>query len=228
MHKRYLLSVFLLSLCMGCGTGEYESRIGKAHGGGGAAASDPLGTAEELPNTRVSVRVPLCAVAVPDGADPRRSKAMPVPGVQQRTYEGFVKDNTEGSIPFYCHVIAVETAKVPGQNLAAQLSAALAKAPQGAPAQPTDMQVANSAGKESKWQLTRLVVPAQEFYYKDKAGQESYRPMDAVYEMYTHEEAGFSIMIVWRVPSNIEQSVGKIGLASLAKATAGGVSVRAQ
>ena len=74
MHKHFLASVVLLSFCLGCGTGEYESRIGGHRGGGGggggAAAADPLGPAEDLPGTRVSIRVPPCVTLVPEGTDP--------------------------------------------------------------------------------------------------------------------------------------------------------------
>jgi hypothetical protein len=52
--------------------------------------------------------------------------------------------------------------------------------------------------------------------------------MDCVGELYLREDAGFFVMIAWRVPSNIEKNVGDIGLAELAKLTAGAVSVKPQ
>jgi hypothetical protein len=35
-------------------------------------------------------------------------------------------------------------------------------------------------------------------------------------------------MILWRLPASIEKNVGDIGLADLAKQTAGGVSIKPQ
>ena len=55
MHKRFLLNSLLLCLCLGCGTGEYESRIGQHRGG---SAPEALGPAEEIAGTRVSIRAP--------------------------------------------------------------------------------------------------------------------------------------------------------------------------
>jgi hypothetical protein len=52
--------------------------------------------------------------------------------------------------------------------------------------------------------------------------------MDAIGEGYAREEAGCVIMIAWRVPSHLEKNIGDVGLADLAKAVAGGVSVKPQ
>lgn len=194
-----------------------------------APATDLLGPAGDLQGTRVSIRMATCLSAVPAGVDPKRSQAIPIPipGLQQKTYEGFVEDGAHGQIPFYCQVMVVEKAKMPGGSLAAQLPAGIGKPP-GGPGQPTDLQVTTSEGKESKWQTMRMTLPKQEFYYRDQAGHESFRTIDAIIDMYTHDEAGYSIMLVWRVPSDIEQNVGNVGLAELAKAVAGGVTVRPQ
>jgi hypothetical protein len=151
-----------------------------------------------------------------------------MPGLQQKTYEGFVPDAAEGSIPFYCHVAAIETSKVPGQNLASFVQGALGKLQPGAAPQWVDVQAASPEGKESKWQTMHLSLPQEEFYYREKGGKESFRSMPCVLEAYIHEEAGFSVVIIVRAPSSIEQNVGNVGLAELAKAAAGGVSVRPQ
>jgi hypothetical protein len=234
MHKHFLASVVLLSFCLGCGTGEYESRIGGHRGGGGggggAAAADPLGPAEDLPGTRVSIRVPQCVTLVPEGTDPRRSLPMPLLPGTKRTYEGFVKDSQEGEIPFYCTFLVVETAKLPGQNLVAEMEKwlnALSKATGGKAGQSVDIHVTNADGKDVTWKMMHLGAPT-EFYYRDKGGKESYRSMDGIIEAYLHEEGGYYVIVGWRLPSNIEQNVGNAGLAELAKAVAGGVAVRPQ
>jgi hypothetical protein len=225
MRKLFLPSVLLLSLCLGCGTGEYESRIGQ-HGGGGAAAADLLGPAEELAGTRISIRAPTCMTLMPAGADPKRTKmpALSLPGVQIRVYEGFVKDSEGGDIPFYCAIMAM--AVPAGMNMGGQIQAMASKQP-GNP-QIADVQIAGPDGKENKWQ-TAHKSEKDEFYYKGKDGKEAPRPMDAVGEMYAREDGGAFIMIAWRVPASIQQNVGNnVGLAELAKAVAGGVSVKPQ
>jgi hypothetical protein len=225
MHKHFLPSVLLLSLCLGCGTGEYESRIGQHRGGGAAAGGDLLGPSEALAGTRVSIQPPLCMTLMPQGADPKRTKipALSLPGLQMRVYEGFVKDSDGGDIPFYCAVMAMEVPK--GMNMGGQMQAMASKQP-GKP-QITDVQITGPDGKDNKWQTGRG-VEKDEFFYKSKDGKEAPRPMDAVGEMYAREDGGTFIMIGWRVPANIEQNVGNVGLAQLAKAVAGGVTVRPQ
>jgi len=226
MHKRFLLNILLLGLCLGCGTGEYESRIGQHRVGSTASAPDLLGPAEDLPGTRVSIHAPRCMTLLPQEAEPKRSKSFPLPGAQQRIYEGFVKDSEGGEIPFYCYIIAMEIPKVPGLNLMSQMQTAMTKAPGNAP-QFVEVQVTSPEGKESKWQMAHG-PDKDEFYYKGKDGKETLRPMDAVDEAYLREEAGYIVMVLWRLPSHIEQNVGDVGLVQLAKATAGGVSVRPQ
>jgi hypothetical protein len=229
MHKHFLASVFLLSLCLGCGTGEYESRIGGHHGGGGGAAGpDLLGPAEDWSGTRVSVRVPHCMAILPPGADPKRARNIPtpLPTMQQRVYEGFVTDRDGGKTPFYWHILVMDVPKAPGVSVADQLKKAMAKDPANAP-KFADFQAVNSEGKETKWQMAHSSDKG-DFYYKDKNGVETLRPMDEAEEMYVHEDAGYFVFIAWRVPSNIEQNIGDVGLAELAKAVAGGVTVKPQ
>jgi len=222
MHKRFLLNVILLGLCLGCGTGEYESRIGQRKA---SSTPDVLGPAEELAGTRVSIRVPRCMTLLPEGTDPKRSQAIPAPGAQQRIYEGFVKDSDGGDIPFYCYFIAMELPKAPGVNLLSQMKSVMEKMP-GKP-QFAEVHVTSPEGKESKWDMAHA-ADKSEFYYKGKDGKDSLQPMDCVGELYLREDAGFFVMIAWRVPSNIEKNVGDIGLAELAKLTAGAVSVKPQ
>jgi hypothetical protein len=225
MHKHFLPSVLLMSLCLGCGTGEYESRIGQHRGGGAAGGDELLGPAEQLAGTRISIRPPTCMTLMPPGADSKRSKvpALSLPGLQMRVYEGFVKDSDGGDIPFYCVVMAMDVPK--GMNMGSQVQA-MASAQPGKP-QVTEVQVTGPDGKDNKWQ-TAHGGGKDEFYYKGKDGKEAPRPMDAVAEMYAREDAGTFIMMAWRVPANIQQNVGNVGLSELAKAAAGGVSVKPQ
>ncbi len=131
MHKHFLPSVLLLSLCLGCGTGEYESRIGQ-HSSGSAAA-DLLGPAEELPGTRVSFHAPSRMTLLPAGTDPKRTQLPPMqlPGVQQRVYEGFVKDTAGGQTPFYCLIMSMQLPKGPGVNVTEGIKNAMTKTPGG-------------------------------------------------------------------------------------------------
>ena len=226
MHKHFLSIVFLLSLCLGCGTGEYESRIGQHHGGGAAAGgADLLGPAEDVAGTRVSIRAPLGMTLLPQGADPKRTKvpAVAFPGVQLRNYEGFVKDSGGGDIPFYCHILV---AKTPAGTSFDKVKTEMAKG-FGHGAQLTDFPVASPEGKETKWQMVHA-ASKDEFFYKSKDGKEAPQSMDDVEEGYVCEMGGYAILVGWRVPSSIVQNVGNVGLAELAKATVGAVSVKPQ
>jgi hypothetical protein len=226
MHKSLLPSVVLLCLCLGCGTGEYESRIGQHRTGGAAAAApDLLGPAEELPGTRITFHAPRCMTPVPQGADPKQVKAVPftLPGMQMRAYEGFVKDSAEGQMPFGCCIMAIDASKAPGMNLA-QMQNMMGK---GAAGPATDLKAAGAGGKEISWQTLR-VSQKQEFPYKAKNGAESSPSMDAIVEMYFCQDSGYLIFVAWVLPASIEQNIGDVGLADLAKAVAGGVSVKPQ
>jgi hypothetical protein len=227
MHKYILASAVLLSLCLGCGTGEYQSHIGQSRGG--AAGGDLLGPAEDMAGTRVSIRAPRCVTLLPQGTDPKRAKTIPIPlpGIQQRTYEGFVEDTDGGKTPFYFHVMTMEVPKAPGMNFMDQMKAGMSKVPGAAAPQFTEFQATGPDGKECKWQTARK-SDKDDFYYKGKDGKDSLRSMPDVEEMYMREDAGYLIMIAWRIPANIEQNVGGVGLAELAKAAAGGVSVKPQ
>ena len=165
---------------------------------------------------------------LPQGADPKRTKveSVSLPGAQVRTYEGFVKDSAGGEIPFYCHIVAMETSKAPGVNLLDKMKEGMAKEV-GHGSQFVEFHATGPEGKESKWQMIHA-PDKDDYYYKGKDGKEALRPMDAIGEMYLREEAGYFILIGWRVPANIEKNVGEVGLAELAKAVAGGVTVRPQ
>jgi hypothetical protein len=230
MPKSLSLSVVLLCLCLGCGTGEYESRIGQ-HRGGSAAAAGPslLGPAEDVSGTRVTIHAPLGMTLAPQGGDSKRAKPFPfpVPGAQQRIYEGFVTDSQGGQTPFYCNIITLDISKVAGLDPMGMMKGAAAKAP-GAP-QFSEIQATSPEGKESKWQTARH-ADKDEFYYKSKDGKENFQQMDDIEEIYVQQESGFFVMIAWRLPSHIEPYIGGegVGLGQLAKAVAGGVTVKPQ
>jgi hypothetical protein len=120
----------------------------------------------------------------------------------------------------------METSKAPGVNFLDKMKEGMAKE-FGHGSQFVEFQATSPEGKESKWQ-TIHAPSKEEYYYKSKDGKESLRQMDDIEEAYLREEAGYFILVGWRVPSNIEKNVGNVGLAELAKAVVGGVSVRAQ
>jgi hypothetical protein len=220
MNKCFLLNGVLLCLCLGCGPSEYQTRMAQRKA---SSASEALGPAEELTGTRVSICAPRCMTLLPQGTDPKRSKTIPIPipGAQQRIYEGFVKDSAGGEMPFYCCIIALEVPKVPGASPMSQMQATMGQV------QFSEFQAASPEGKESKWQMARE-LNKDEFYYKGKDGKDTLQPMDAVAEGYFHEEAGFFVMVMWRLPTSIEKNIGGVGLAELAKQTVGAVSFKPQ
>lgn len=224
MHKRFLLNILLLCLCfVGCGTSDYEAKIGQRKAGG---APDALLPAEDLPGTRVSIRVArrFDSPALAEGAvDAKRVKPgiVTIPG-WKRTCEGLVKDAAGGQMPFYCYIGVVEKPAGAGQNAADQLLAEVKKLPEGNAVQWADFQATSPEGRDSKWRMLRVTCP-QDFYYKEKDGKDGSRSMPGILEVYVCEEAGFSVVMVWRLPTSLEQN---IGLGELVKQMAGAVSVK--
>lgn len=216
MRKLFLLNL-LVCLVLGCGTSSYESRIGQRSG---PKKADNLPAAEDLPGTKVSIRMPgqLGQPLVEDANNAKRVKPglFVMPGLK-RTYETFAKDSEGGEWPFYCYIGVVEgadakdiTGKIRGElgNNAGQWQDFQADAPDG--------------GKIA-WKMLRFTSD-QEFYVKDKTGQGNSRPgVAGLLEVYVHEGPATTVVVAWRVPAFIEPTVG---LANLTKTTAAGVSVK--
>jgi hypothetical protein len=223
MRKCFSVNILLLSLCLGCGTGDYEAKLDHRKV---TSKFDVLLPAENLAGTRVSIRTPSEFKLPPlaEGtADVKRYKpgVVTVPGLK-RTCEGLIEDAAKGQIPFYCHIGVIEASADQAKKTAEQLQAEVAKLPKGETVQWSPMQVATPNGRESNWQMLRLACP-QEFYYKTKEGKDTFTTMDGILEVYLHEEGGYAVVIVWRLPSSVEQNVG---LPDLAKLMAGAVSVK--
>lgn len=224
MHRYSLLTASLLCFCLGCGSSDYQSRIAKR---AGAAPASLVGPAEQIPGTRVSVCVPRGMTLLPPGTDPKRMNSIPfpAPGSQQRVYEGFVADSVGGQTPFYCYILTLELPKNMPQNFMNLMKNAPTKS--GKPMQFTECQTTSPEGVSSTWQVSHE-SDKDDFYYKQKDGTDKLQSMAAVGDLYIREEAGYFVFLAWRVPSSIEKSVADVGLAELAKAFAGGVTVRAK
>ncbi len=216
MRKLFLLSV-LVCLVLGCGTGSYESRIGSRKT---ASKADNLPAAEDLPGTKVSIRVPglLGQPLAEDANNAKRVKPglFTLPGLK-RTYEGFVKDSTGGEWPYYCYFGVVEGADA--QNVTGKIRTELGNNA----GDWADFPCETPDGRGTTWKKLRLTAN-QEFYYKNKDGQGKDLPnTPGLLEVYVHEEAGTAVIVAWRMPAALEASVA---LADLAKTTAGGMSIK--
>lgn len=219
------LAALLLLTLVGCGTGEYERRLSGRTArlqAQAAAKFNELGNPQEVAGTNVSVRLPRVFKEAPlaeGAADARRVK----PGIVtiaglKLTDEGFIQDAEGGQLPFYCYVgVTSDTA----QNAIARLQQEVGGKP-GKIVPWADFSVQAPDGQTVKWQKLRF-EGNQEFYYKNKAGQEDYPSVPGVLELYVHEEGGQAVIVAWRMPLSIEPNVG---LDRLAPLVAGCVTVK--
>jgi hypothetical protein len=229
----YSLSAIVLLVMLGCGTGEYERRldnqISQLRNG---SKSKDLYAPQELPKTPVSVRVPLMFKDSPlvEGAqvngkliDPRRVKPMlfPLPWLRL-TYEGFIDDPEVGKLPCYCYLGAVDVAGGQARDFTANTLKELKTKPGANVVDWADFTGGTPDGHGNPWKKLRFTGP-QEFFTIGKNNQEQFQTMPGVLEIYVHEEAGQYVLVAWRMPAKIEQTVE---LAKWAPLVAGSVSVK--
>jgi hypothetical protein len=224
--RRERCGVLLLLLLVGCGTGEYERRLGERNAKIQAKAAlkfNVLAAPLELPGTGVSIAVPKSLADPPlaENADPRRLKppTLAIPG-QKLTYEGFVQDSEGGQLSYYCYlgVTPGSLQEVVGE---VQKEAMGNQRRRGGLAW-TDFEGEQRDGLMNKWRKVRI-DKEQEFYYKPKNGQEQFPAMPGALEIYLYDAGGQVVVMAWRLPTSIEKNVG---LASLMPLVAGSVSVK--
>ena len=228
-----LCGVFFLSLIFGCGTGEYERRLAdRVHRNQQESKFNNLYAPQELPKTPVSVRMPTMFKDSPlvEGAqvggkpvDPRRVK----PGLFELpwlklTYEGFIDDPNTGKLPYYCYLGAVNMAGGQVRDPAGAILAELKNKQQFDIQEWAPFSGETPEGRGNQWKKLRFTAP-QEFFTINKARQEQFQNLPGVLEVYLHDEAGYYVLIAWRMPGSIEQQVE---LAKWAPLVAGSVSIK--
>ena len=217
--------VTLLLVLVGCGTSEYERRLSTRSSkmqGQAAAKFSELGPPQVLPGTSVSISMPNSfsdAPLVEGAVDARRVKPgiITIPGLKL-TREGFIQDSGGGQMAYYCYVGVTGG---PLQNVAGQLQNELS-GKQGKVTPWTDFQGESPTGAPLQWRKLRF-DGAQDFYYKNKAGQEQFLTLAGVLEVYLYDAGPQVVVVAWRMPASIELNVG---LARLAPLVAGSVSVK--
>ena len=209
--------LLVLLVISGCGTGEYESRLTKrAVRSQNALNFNELYAAQQLPGTPVSIRVPVLFTDSPlvEGAPDKDGNTVDLRRVKptlfeipwlKLTYEGFVDDPQGGKLPYYCYVAAVERATAGVGNPSAVWSGALSNKG-GALEDWADFQGQTPDGRTVAWKKLRFTGP-QEFYTINVNGQEQYKQLPGVLEIYLQEQAGLYVLIAWRMPESIEPQV---------------------
>lgn len=230
-RRRNVLTLVCCSLLMsaltGCGTSEYERRLSEREGkvrAQIAAKFNVLNAPQELGGTGVSIGIPRVFANPPlvEGqVDARRAKpsVFTLP-VQPLTHEAFVQDSEGGQIPYYLYV-----GVVPGTlpNIANLIQTELSAKAGGKIVAPwADFKGETANGQGNTWRRLRFEVE-QDFYYKDKAGQDHFSPMPGTLELYLFDAGTQVVIVAWSMPTSIEPASE---LANLAPLVAGSVNVK--
>jgi len=213
-------------LCQGCGTGEYERRLNqRVQTLGSESAFAGLGQVVDLPGTPLQLSLPSALARVEAGAGRVNPPFMEIPD-RKLTYEGFITDAQGGKQHYYCYV-AISTVAAVGE---------------GSPINPIynrtraafpdlnvtteDVHIKTPEGRAIVWQRFRF-TGMQGFFYADQTGQQKSVDMDGILEVWARleQEAGFHVIVVWRVPSGI---AGKdyANLAERASLVAGSIRLK--
>lgn len=206
-----LLTVLVAGFfCPGCGTGEYEARLSARIASlQSRAKASELQPPKDLPETQLTFRLPNVFAGPPlvEGEfDARRAKPVVItlPGLKF-AYENMVQDAVGGSLPYYLFVGSV--AGQSAQNVAAAIENDLkGVAQKESLSEWTNFEGRTVAGDVNQWRKIRFTGP-QEFYYKNKDGQEQFLSMAGLLEIHLHEEAGAVVILAWRMPTSIEPNV---------------------
>ena len=216
-RKAYLAAgaILLLISSLGCGTGEYEQRLTDTERqikqGSAFAEMHP---SAPLAGTSVKIQLPNSLVSQPfneqtqvDGVpiDPRRLKppaAIAVTGLQH-TYEELLTDPAGGKQSYYCYLAAFDKATVGPNDPILIMRRQAQSLFSSSIAMVKTVQCKTPQGQSIEWQYLRATGP-QEFYYVDSGGNVSFTKMEGALEVYSRTEGNSIIMIIWRVPINIE------------------------
>jgi len=208
------IALLLITLAGGCGTGDYErrleARIRELRQG---SEFSELGAPAEIPGTPLTVRLPqtfpqpLTEGEQGKGVDASRRKppGITLPG-PVNTYELFLDDDAGGKFAYYCYLAAYEAkgkdAKDPTRSWKQQLANDLKE-----PVPNWEQVAAQTAdGRAVEWQRLRA-IGEQSFYHVDKGGQGTAPKLRGALVLYYRQEAGYNVIIGWRVPLMIEENV---------------------
>lgn len=236
MSKNYISQVLcvavvlLLGTWVGCGTGEYESRLKATEqrlkqGSVFAQMSDAI----DLPGTPITVQLPpeLNGSPLAEGTDPRRLKPPGPEGGEllpgrKATYEGFVPYEGGSKMAYYCYLAATEASLIgsrdPIRSLRLQLRTMFPES--NSTWEPVQCQTPDGTTKE--WNHLSCTGD-QEFYDVDPSGKETFKNTGGTMEFFSRKEGDYLIMIGWRVPTVYTQQVG---LAEWGPRVAGSVTVK--
>jgi len=162
--------------------------------------------------------------------DERRVKirGLPLPGLAI-TYEGRVTDSAGGQIPYYLHLFVIERGKaeklISSKPAGVQILDNSGKLYQdfltmcpGLKDSWVEVSCSTPRGEQIAWQKLRA-TGEQELHYLDRAEKEAYAKFPCAVEVYARVEGDYLVLIAWRVPTSVEQSVEVAELAPLVAGT---------
>jgi len=227
-NRSFLAAALLLGVCLGCGTGEYESRLEETVSR--LKEESPFTTEmhppQKLAEMDVWYQVPknFAETSLQEAsiAEPRRlqlpKNIAGLPGLQA-TYEGwFSHDEEEGyesgnnpKTAYYCYVAVTDllrsTTKKPMRALRNNLRAA-----KSVDIKTREVSCKTPEGRSVTWSRSEYAIqdPLQDFYVIDKEGNEQFVPMAGTLIFYsrTDEERNLAFIVGFRVPRRIWEVKG--------------------
>jgi hypothetical protein len=202
--------LLVLGITWGCGTSEYERRLDdRINSLKTGSKFNVLKPAKTLPGTRVSIRVPdAFKEPLQEGAkkvDERRIKpnVIDFPSLVA-TYEGYIEDANKGKYPYYLYVGVSTDAR--RDNFPRNLQGELAGKFSDTSTLNEHYKADTPEGRTVEWKQCRG-TGNQEFYYVNANGDGKFQPMNGVMELLFLEENDALVILGWRLPTSIEQSL---------------------
>ncbi len=207
----------------GCGTSEYEERLGKTlqEMQSNSKYSEVLKQdAEPIPDTQLAFRVPKRFTQAPlakGAVDVKRfspfGKEM---SGQKLAFEDFIEDSKGGKTAYYLYVAVVDMPQ--GREPVAFMNAVidgLSMNVKDAKSEPVaDKPCETPSGAATPWKYFRSTFSAS-FYYEPKQGQPGFRSEKGVTDCYSRVIDDKIVILYWAVPNRLLDSVDLDSLAPM-------------
>jgi hypothetical protein len=223
MSKKNRTAILALLMIMfsGCGTSDYEQRLqARITELKSESKFNILSPPIDVPGTSVSIRIPqkneaniygfenqpLTEGAIIEGnlVDARRvgPEVVSLPELKL-TFEGFVVDASGGKQPFYLYVAVTSDPR--RANYPRSMRVDLRNKYDDT-TELSDLQAQTPDGRSTDWKTCRA-TGNQDFFYITPDGKGQYLQMPGLIELLFHEDNDLLVILAWRLPTGIEQTI---------------------